>query len=439
MKTHPNLRPVGSGIVASAIAVTLLAGCSSGAGAQNAAESSDESTGASAKGEVRVLAVEGPETDSLATQAATFSAESGIEVTVDKVARDIWGQRKVAELAQGAGTYDVVFLGGGDDSVWMLKNAKAKDLTPYIGEELVGQVVNHELFTRDDGAFLGAPQYYNFPVVYYRADLFNDPAEKEAFNAEYGRELAPPESLDEMVELATFFNRPDEGMYGTCLGGVDWSVFIDDTYFTYAQDANFGNLETGALTLDIPEQIKSLEMIDELTKLSPPGWEAMSFFDCDNQMQAGTVAIYQNWLYAWRTLGETMGDTLAMAPPPGVKTHLGAMIATIPDNAPNPDGAGEFIKWMLSDDYQLSQVESTGNLPVTEAQQNSPEFSKALPELEMLKTVASRLTYLYTTWSGELSSGVAEAIAKVYTGEMTAEEAASWLQNDKFAGRKAIE
>jgi multiple sugar transport system substrate-binding protein len=413
-----------------ALSIGLLAGCSTGAGASDDEQEADA---------IRVLAVEGPETDALAAEAATFTAESGIEVKVDKVARDVWGQRKVAELTQDAGTYDVVFLGGGDDAVWMLEHAHVQDLTPYLGEDVVADVVNHELFTTDDGAFVGAPQYYNFPVTLYRADLFEDPDEQAAFEAEYGRELAPPTTFDEFVDLATFFNRPDEGLYGTCLGGVDWSVFLDDTYFTYGQGSNFGDLETGELTLDTPEQIKSFEYIDKLTSLSAPGWEALSFFDCDNQMKAGSVALYQNWLYAWNAVGSEMGDDLAIAPPAGEQTHLGAMLATIPDGAPSPDAAGAFIKWMLTDDFQLAQTEQTGNLPVLQSQQDAAEFATALPELEMLKSVASRLTYLHSTWSGELGSGVAEAIAKVYSDEMTAAEAASWLQNEKFAGRKAIE
>ena len=413
-----------------ALSIGLLAGCSTGTGASSGDETPDA---------IRVLAVEGPETDALAAEAASFTEESGIEVKVDKVARDVWGQRKVAELTQDAGTYDIVFLGGGDDAVWMLEHAHVQDLTPYLSQEVVDDVVNHELFTTDDGAFVGAPQYYNFPVTLYRADLFEDPDEQAAFQTQYGRELAPPTTFDEYVDIATFFNRPDEGLYGTCLGGVDWSVFLDDTYFTYGQGSNFGDLETGELTLDTPEQVKAFEYIDTLTSLSAPGWEALSFFDCDNQMKAGSVAMYQNWLYAWNAVGSEMGDKLGIAPPAGEQTHLGSMLATIPDAAPNPDGAGEFIAWMLTDDFQLAQTEQTGNLPVLQSQQDAAEFATALPELEMLKSVASRLTYLHSTWSGELGSGVAEAIAKVYSGEMTAAEAASWLQNEKFAGRKAIE
>jgi len=300
-------------------------------------------------------------------------------------------------------------------------------------------VVNHELFTTKSGAFVGAPQYYNFPVSLYRADLFSDPKEQAAFKAKYGRDLAAPTTFDELVDIATFFNRPDKGLYGTCIGGVDWSIFLDNTYFTYGQDSNYGDLTTGELTLNTPQQVKSLEYIKTLTSPSAPGWESLSFFDCDNQMKAGSVAIYQNWLYAWRTLGADMGDRLAMAPPAGVKTHLGSMLATIPEKAPNPDAAGAFIAWMLSDSFQLPEAQQTGNLPVLKSQQDSADFAAALPELPMLKSVANRLTYNHTTWAGELSSGVSEAIAKVNSGKLTATEAAAWLQNEKFAGRKAIE
>lgn len=431
-----------------ALALAVLVGCSPSTPTANVSETPDapastaatETSESSEKpsGHIRVLAVEGPETDALATGAAAFTAESGIDVTVDKVARDIWGQRKVAELAEDAGTYDVVFLGGGDDAVWMLEHAHVTDLTDYLGDS-VDSIVNHDLFTTEDGKFVGVPQYYNFPVTYYRADLFNDAEEQAAFKSQYNRDLAPPTTFDELIDIANFFNRPDDNLYGTCLGGADWSVFLDDTYFTYGLGSNFGDLETGELTLDTPEQAKALGYIKQMTSLSAPGWEALSFFDCDNQMKAGSVAIYQNWLYAWEVLQPEMGETIAMAPPAGDKTHLGAMLATIPTAAPNPDGAGAFIKWMISDEFQLEQTKATGNLPVLDTQQNSAEFAAVLPELDMLKSVANRLTYLHSTWSGELSSGVSEAIAEVNSGAKTPEEAVKWLQDVKFAGRKAIE
>ncbi|MDR1443028.1 MAG: extracellular solute-binding protein [Bifidobacteriaceae bacterium] len=424
-------RPIALGAAMAMTLAIALSACGEDGGDGKAADGKPAGT-------VKVLAVEGPETDALEEGAKAFTKESGIAVTVDKVARDLWSQRKVAELAQDAGTYDVVFVGGGDDSQWLLEHAHVQDLAPHLGDDVVNDIVNHELFTRDDGSFVGAPQYLNFPMLFYRADLFGDPGEQKVFKDKYGRDLAVPTTFDELVEVAEFFHRPPE-LYGTCIGGVDWSVFIDDTYFTYGQDSNFGDLDTGELTLNSPEHIKSLQYIKDLTAFNAPGWETQSFFDCDNQVQAGTVALYQNWLYAWDVLKEPMGDKIAMAPPPGAKTHLGAMLATIPEAAPNPEGAGEFIAWMLTDAYQLDQTEATGNLPVRLSQLDSADFAEALDQIGMLKDVAQRLTYQFTTWSGELSTGVAEAIAKVYQGEMTPTEAANWLQNDKFAGRKALE
>ena len=51
----------------------------------------------------------------------------------------------------------------------------------------------------------------------YRKDWFEDPAEKAAFKAKYGRELAVPETWEEFQDVAEFFQRPDEKRYGCVL------------------------------------------------------------------------------------------------------------------------------------------------------------------------------------------------------------------------------
>jgi ABC-type glycerol-3-phosphate transport system substrate-binding protein len=71
------------------------------------------STSSSAK-VVRVLAVAGPETDALIKYAPDFEKSTGITASIEQVARPLWGQRKVRELIENAGLYDVVMTGGGD-------------------------------------------------------------------------------------------------------------------------------------------------------------------------------------------------------------------------------------------------------------------------------------------------------------------------------------
>ena len=51
----------------------------------------------------------------------------------------------------------------------------------------------------------------------YRKDLFEDPDEMAAFKAKYGYDLAVPKTWAELLDIAKFFTRPDEGLYGVAI------------------------------------------------------------------------------------------------------------------------------------------------------------------------------------------------------------------------------
>lgn len=51
-------------------------------------------------------------------------------------------------------------------------------------------------------------------IFYLRKDLLDNPAERAAFRKAYGRELAIPETWGEYQDLAKFFHRPGNGLYG---------------------------------------------------------------------------------------------------------------------------------------------------------------------------------------------------------------------------------
>ncbi len=389
---------------------------------------------------VRVLAVAGPETDSLIASAAEFEKQTGITASIEQVARPLWGERKVRELLQDSGMYDVVFIGGGDDLVWVKTKGHILPLDKYVTDEEKAQLMNADFFTKD-GQLIGAPQYYNFPMLFYRKDLLNDPKEQADFKAKYGKDLTVPKTYDELLQVAEFFNRPGK-MAGYCLGGVDWSIFLDYTYYLYGTGGNFGDLETGNLTLNTPEAVRAMDVLTKLTKFNPEGWETMSFFDCDAQVQQGKVFMYQNWFYIWKTFQEKMPDQMAMAPVTGDKqpgAHIGAFVAVIPTAAPNPDYGGQFISWMLDAPYQKAMTLATGNMAVRKDVLSDADVVAAMPGLEMYEETVPYLTYQHTTWPNELDSGVQEAIWKVLKGAMTSQQALDWLQNEKFKDRKAIE
>jgi len=409
-------------------AVALLAtACSSGA---------TTPPGSSGK-VVRVLAVAGPETDALIKFAPDFEKSTGITASIEQVARPLWGQRKVRELIENAGLYDVVMTGGGDDNLWVKYKGHVKDLSKLLSADQLDQVILKDKFTYN-GKLVGIPQYYNFPMLFYRKDLFNNPTEQANFKAKYGHDLAPPTSYDEMYQIAEFFNRPPN-MYGFFVGGVDWSVYLDDTYFVYGLGGNYGDPSSNQLTLNSPQQKQAMNWLVKFSKLNPPGWQTENFFDGDQLVQNGKVAMYQNWFYIWKTFQQKLPDKIGMAPLAGKGAHLGAFVATIPDAAPNPGAAVKFIQWMMSAAYQKQQAIETGDLPIRKDVLQDPEVRKALVGIEQFEKVLPNLQYNQTTWVGELSAGVSEAIAKALKGDLSPDAAADWLQNEKFKGRKAIE
>jgi maltose-binding protein MalE len=241
-----------------------------------------------------------------------------------------------------------------------------------------------------------------------------------------------------MYQVAEFFNRPPN-MYGFFVGGVDWSVYLDDTYFVYGLGGNYGDPATNQLTLNSPQQKQAMNWLVKFSKFNPPGWQTENFFDGDQLVQNGKVAMYQNWFYIWKTFQEKMPDKIGMAPLAGNGAHLGAFVATIPDAAPNAANGAKFIQWMMSAAYQKKQAIETGDLPMRKDVIQDPDVRKALVGIEQFEKVLPNLQYNQTTWVGELSAGVSEAIAKALKGDLSPDAAADWLQNEKFKGRKAIE
>ena len=51
-------------------------------------------------------------------------------------------------------------------------------------------------------------------ILYYRTDLFEDPANKDAFKAQYGHELAAPKDWTEYDEIQAFFTEQGGGNTG---------------------------------------------------------------------------------------------------------------------------------------------------------------------------------------------------------------------------------
>ena len=78
-----------------------------------------------------------------------------------------------------------------------------------------------ELQRDSAGRVFGLPYHDGPEMFHYRADLFDDASEQQRFHARYGRTLRVPETWDEFREVAQFFTRPDHGLYGAVIAGLN--------------------------------------------------------------------------------------------------------------------------------------------------------------------------------------------------------------------------
>ena len=60
----------------------------------------------------------------------------------------------------------------------------------------------------------GLPFHDGPECLMYRKDLFDDPSEKATFKNRYNYELRPPKTWQEFTQIAEFFHRPEDNLYG---------------------------------------------------------------------------------------------------------------------------------------------------------------------------------------------------------------------------------
>ncbi|HWQ15269.1 MAG TPA: extracellular solute-binding protein [Roseiflexaceae bacterium] len=75
---------------------------------------------------------------------------------------------------------------------------------------------------RDAQGHVYALPYHDGPEIFhYRTDLFADPQEQARYERRFGRRLRVPETWSEFLDVARFFTRPGDGLYGTVVAGLN--------------------------------------------------------------------------------------------------------------------------------------------------------------------------------------------------------------------------
>lgn len=178
-----------------------------------------------------------------------------------------------------------------------------ENLTPYIKaappEDYPEGWANAllKLQTFPDGV-AGIPFHDGPECLVFRKDLFESAVERTAYRTRYGGELKPPETWGEFAQVAEFFNRPEQNLYGTL-----FALYPDghNNIFDFALQvwSRGGDLtdSQGNIVLNLPANVEAMTEYRKLIRcpfIHPKSRELESIGACWT-FARGEVAMMVNW------------------------------------------------------------------------------------------------------------------------------------------------
>ncbi|HYN88818.1 MAG TPA: sugar ABC transporter substrate-binding protein [Ardenticatenaceae bacterium] len=372
-----------------------------------------------------------------------YEEETGIKINV---IQEPWGSyfdRVAAEWAAQGDAFDMLV----GDSQWLGQAATQGhyvNMTEFLTSEGIHETVTPATLTYYAEYPTGSGQYWSYPTEgdadgwAYRTDLFEDPDEMAAFEEEYGYPLAVPETWAQLMDIAKFFTRPDEGLYGAAIyTQIDYDALtmgFENVLFSWGADWKDENNNVQGV-VNSPEAVDALEFYRELYQCcSPPGMNNAFFQEVNDAFVSGQAVMAMNYFAFFPALASEgtnphAANTGFFANPAGPNGDRYAALGGqgISINAyisPERQQASmDFIKWFAQEEIQAEWGRIGGytcNINVLQ----SEEFLNAAP---YNPAFAETMTFVKDFWNvpvfGELLEIVQRELhAYVVGGEGDAEE-----------------
>lgn len=333
-----------------------------------------------------------------------YEEETGISVTVVQEPWASYYDKVGNEWTVEGTSFDMVV----GDSQWVGQAVEAghyMDLTDFmVGEGVVDTVTQATLQYYGEYP-AGSGNYYAYPTegdangFAYRKDLFEDPDEMAAFEEAYGYPLAVPETWDQLRDIAEFFYRPDDGLYGIGIyTQVDYdAITMGFENVLWAYGGNWGDADNNVLgVINSEESVAALEMYAELYSFAPPGTDNAFFAEMNDVFIGGQAAMIMNYFAFFPALDNPdinpyRDDTGYFAMPAGPTGEryaaLGGQGISINNyiDDERKQASLDFIRWFAQEDVQAQWAAFGGytcNINVLESEEflNQTPYNAAFAE-----------------------------------------------------------
>jgi multiple sugar transport system substrate-binding protein len=244
------------------------------------------------------------------------------------------------------------------------------------------------------------PNYYALPAMgdavgwTYRKDWFSRPEIRKEFKEKHSRDLAPPKTLDDLLQIAQFFQgRVIDGkkVYGAYVyterGSEGITMGVTNALYNYGfayenpkkpyQMQGFVNS---------PDAVKGLEFYKALYDCcTAPGMTNAYMQEGLDAFKSGQVAMQMNWFAFFPGLykdpnvgGEKIGFFANPAGPKGRFTQLGGQGISVVSYSNHRDEALQYIKWFAQPEAQ-KRWWALGGYSCHKSVLNDPGFPKSAP------------------------------------------------------------
>ena len=314
-------------------------------------------------------------------QTKAFEEMTGITVQYDMMPGSEIPTKQLLAVSQGNGSYDIVTQHGTSFGAFFKYLAPLGDrITETWGSEdkfLAWVFPAQEGVRGKDGTEFYVPFHANAQIGYYRKALFDDPKEQEAFKAKYGYDLAPPKTIEQLQDIATFFTRPDKGLYGfTANWGGDQGFYAFLDYYYSAGNQLLGpdyqpTIKSGKGRDDAIRILTWMQNAIYKDKFANPDSATFQTGQVSDYFLSGASAMAYGWLSDYWAFMQNPDNIKQVGPvgafrfPSFTGSDSGGFsswwVMGIPKDAKHPDAAWEFIKWTLNEHPQIDMA--AGQLP----------------------------------------------------------------------------
>ncbi|MDN4640026.1 extracellular solute-binding protein [Agreia sp. PsM10] len=400
---------VGAAGVLAVVTTAVLSGCGAGGGAPAAGDDS-----------ITVL-VEAGGHGELQPIADQFETDTGTSVTFVELPYDGLYNRLNSEFSSGSLSFDVAAL----DSIWLPTFAEA--LTPL--DDVFTDEVQSDLFpalvteAQVDGSFVGMPAWTNSEILYYRTDLFEDPAQQANFKAQFGYDLVPPTTWEQYADVAKFFTQDTDGdgqvdIYGTDVKGAVETEWLATLSQTGEKDMVVG--DDGTVSLGDEDSLEALDFYTSLLPYAPSGAAQLDWAGSQNLFNQGQVAMMRFWAHAYKQIpadsavAGNVGVMTMVGGPGGVAGVPGAWYLSVPAGTSKQEKALEFVQYAY-DHNELSVDTDLGlasRISVLEQYQDKPGYENYKPLIDTLNAESTIPRPANPKWQEIVDSALIPMIQK---------------------------